>query len=83
MFSTDATSRSRPTVAIESGNLAGPVIVLPTVAHAPIMAIVMMLETIRPFMLILPVMPASGVACSIDTPPGAKPRSGDPAEGPP
>jgi len=55
--------------------------VLAGVTHAPLMAIVMVLEMTRQFQLTVPVMLASGVAFSISTRFGARPIYGNPIEG--
>lgn len=53
---------------------------LTAVTHAPIMAIVMVLEMTGQFQLIVPVMVACGVAHAISTQFGAKPMYGNPIE---
>jgi len=55
--------------------------VLAGVTHAPLMAIVMVLEMTHQFQLTVPVMLASGVAFSISTRFGVRPIYGNPIEG--
>jgi CIC family chloride channel protein len=55
--------------------------VLAGVTHAPLMAIVMVLEITRQFQLTVPVMLASSVAFSISTRFGVRPIYGNPIEG--
>jgi CIC family chloride channel protein len=55
--------------------------VLAGVTHAPLMAIVMVLEMTRQFQLTVPIMLASGVAFSISTQFGVRPIYGNPIEG--
>jgi CIC family chloride channel protein len=55
--------------------------VLAGVTHAPLMAIVMVLEMTHQFQLTVPVMLASGVAFSISTQFGVRPIYGNPIEG--
>jgi CIC family chloride channel protein len=55
--------------------------VLAGVTHAPLMAIVMVLEMTRQFQLTVPVMLACGVAFSISTRFGVRPIYGNPIEG--
>lgn len=55
--------------------------VLAGVTHAPLMAIVMVVEMTHQFQLIVPVMLASGVAFSISTQFGVRPIYGNPIEG--
>ena len=54
--------------------------VLAAVTHAPLMAIVMVLEMTRQFQLTVPVMLACGVAYAISTQFGARPLYGNPIE---
>ena len=54
--------------------------VLAAVTHAPLMAIVMVLEMTNQFQLTLPVMLACGVAYAISTQFGARPLYGNPIE---
>ncbi len=54
--------------------------VLAAVTHAPLMAIVMVLEMTNQFQLTVPVMLACGVAYAISTQFGAKPLYGNPIE---
>ncbi|VTU35752.1 chloride channel protein [Variovorax sp. PBL-E5] len=56
--------------------------VLSAVTHAPLMAIVMVLEMTNQFQLTVPVMLACGVAYAISTQFGVKPLYGNPIEGP-
>lgn len=56
--------------------------VLAAVTHAPLMAIVMVLEMTNQFQLTVPVMLASGVAYAISTQFGARPLYGNPIESP-
>nr|WP_279343730.1 chloride channel protein [Variovorax terrae] len=55
--------------------------VLAAVTHAPLMAIVMVLEMTGQFQLTVPVMLACGVAYAISTEFGARPLYGNPIEG--
>ena len=55
--------------------------VLAAVTHAPLMAIVMVLEMTQQFQLTAPVMLACGVAYAISTQFGARPLYGNPIEG--
>ena len=55
--------------------------VLAAVTHAPLMAIVMVLEMTNQFQLTIPVMFACGAAYAISTHFGAKPLYGNPIEG--
>jgi chloride channel protein, CIC family len=55
--------------------------VLSAVTHAPLMAIVMVLEMTNQFQLTVPVMLASGIAYAISTQFGARPLYGNPIEG--
>ena len=55
--------------------------VLAAVTHAPLMAIVMVLEMTNQFQLTVPVMLACGVAYAISTQFGVKPLYGNPIEG--
>ena len=55
--------------------------VLAAVTHAPLMAIVMVLEMTNQFQLTVPVMLASGVAYAISTQFGSNPLYGNPIEG--
>jgi chloride channel protein, CIC family len=55
--------------------------VLAAVTHAPLMAIVMVLEMTRQFQLTAPLMLACGVAYAVSTQFGAKPLYGNPIEG--
>ena len=55
--------------------------VLAGVTHAPLMAIVMVLEMTHQYQLTVPVMLASGVAFSISTQFGVRPIYGNPIEG--
>lgn len=55
--------------------------VLAAVTHAPLMAIVMVLEITNQFQLTVPVMLACGVAYAISTRFGAQPLYGNPIEG--
>ncbi|MDD5326144.1 MAG: chloride channel protein, partial [Polaromonas sp.] len=57
--------------------------VLAAVTHAPLMAIVMVLEMTNQFQLAVPVMLACGVAYAISTQFGATPLYGNPIEGHP
>lgn len=57
--------------------------VLAAVTHAPLMAIVMVLEMTNQFQLTVPVMLACGVAYAISTQFGATPLYGNPIEGHP
>lgn len=54
--------------------------VLTAVTHAPLMAIVMVLEMTNQFHLVLPVMLACGAAYAVSTQFGAKPLYGNPIE---
>jgi CIC family chloride channel protein len=54
--------------------------VLAAVTHAPLMAIVMVLEMTNQFQLTVPVMLACGVAYAISTQFGARPLYGNPTE---
>jgi CIC family chloride channel protein len=54
--------------------------VLAAVTHAPLMAIVMVLEMTDQYQLTLPVMLACGVAYAISTQFGARPLYGNPIE---
>lgn len=54
--------------------------VLSAVTHAPLMAIVMVLEMTNQFHLVLPVMLACGAAYAVSTQFGAKPLYGNPIE---
>lgn len=54
--------------------------VLSAVTHAPLMAIVMVLEMTNQFHLVLPVMLASGASYAVSTEFGAKPLYGNPIE---
>ncbi|MDB5827529.1 MAG: chloride channel protein [Variovorax sp.] len=54
--------------------------VLAAVTHAPLMAIVMVLEMTNQFQLTVPVMLASGVAYAVSTQFGARPLYGNPIE---
>jgi CIC family chloride channel protein len=54
--------------------------VLAAVTHAPLMAIVMVLEMTNQFQLTVPVMLACGVAYAISTQFGARPIYGNPIE---
>lgn len=56
--------------------------VLAAVTHAPLMAIVMVLEMTNQFQLTVPVMLACGVAYAISTQFGARPLYGNPIESP-
>ena len=56
--------------------------VLAAVTHAPLMAIVMVLEMTHQFQLTVPVMLACGIAYAISTQFGARPLYGNPIEGP-
>lgn len=56
--------------------------VLAAVTHAPLMAIVMVLEMTNQFQLAVPVMLASGVAYAISTRFGVRPLYGNPIEAP-
>lgn len=56
--------------------------VLSAVTHAPLMAIVMVMEMTRQFQLTIPVMLACGVAYAVSTRFGVKPLYGNPIEGP-
>lgn len=56
--------------------------VLSAVTHAPLMAIVMVLEMTNQFQLTVPVMLACGVAYAISTQFGARPLYGNPIESP-
>ena len=56
--------------------------VLSAVTHAPLMAIVMVLEMTNQFQLTVPVMLACGVAYAVSTQFGVKPLYGNPIEGP-
>lgn len=56
--------------------------VLAAVTHAPLMAIVMVLEMTNQFQLAVPVMLACGVAYAISTQFGARPLYGNPIEAP-
>jgi CIC family chloride channel protein len=51
------------------------------VTHAPLMAIVMALETTNQFQLTVPVMLASGLAYAVSNGFGARPLYGNPIEG--
>ena len=53
---------------------------LTAVTHAPLMAIVMVLEMTNQFQLTVPVMLACGVAHAVSTQFGAKPMYGNPIE---
>ncbi|MDQ2735211.1 MAG: chloride channel protein, partial [Pseudomonadota bacterium] len=55
--------------------------VLAAVTHAPLMAIVMVLEMTQQFQLTAPVMLACGVAYAVSTQFGARPLYGNPIEG--
>lgn len=55
--------------------------VLAAVTHAPLMAIVMALETTNQFQLTVPVMLASGLAYAVSNGFGARPLYGNPIEG--
>lgn len=55
--------------------------VLAAVTHAPLMAIVMVLEITNQFQLTVPVMLACGVAYAVSTRFGAHPLYGNPIEG--
>jgi CIC family chloride channel protein len=55
--------------------------VLAAVTHAPMMAIVMVLEMTQQFQLTVPVMLACGLAYAVSTQFGARPLYGNPIEG--
>jgi len=55
--------------------------VLAAVTHAPLMAIVMVLEMTNQFRLTVPVMLACGVAYAVSTRFGTKPLYGNPIAG--
>jgi CIC family chloride channel protein len=61
-------------------SVVGMAAVLAAVTHAPLMAIVMVLEMTHQFQLTIPVMLASGVAYAVSTHFGAKPLYGNPIE---